>query len=158
MQAELAEDYESQINQLILEHNKSKQQLEIQVKEALHLLETTKAQTESEKATLEAQYRDKLALLQAEHQLEAENHTKSNDDATERMQKEIESVQLKWQEEQKKLIAAYEVSMQALKKEHVDAIDVVEVKLTAAVQELEQVTRHKIFCKIFLVSYSATLD
>jgi broad specificity phosphatase PhoE len=111
---------------LITEHNKSKRQLEIQVKEALQLIETTKAQSETEKATLEAQYRDKLALLQAEHQLEAESHAKSNDDATERMQKEIETVQLAWQEEQKKLIAAHEASIQALKKEHAAAIDSLE--------------------------------
>jgi uncharacterized protein YhdP len=134
---------------LISEHNKSKQQLEIRVKEALQLIETTKTQSETEKASLEAQYRDKLVLLQADHQLEAENHAKSNDDATERMQKEIESVQLTWQEEQKKLITAHEASMQVLKQEH----DSLKVKLTEALQELEQVKKkkkEKNFCKNFL--------
>lgn len=139
LQAELAESYESQINDLLAEHGKTKNGLEIQIKEALELAESTKTQSEIEKAALEKQYRDKVSALEADHKLIIENHAKSNDDTTERMQKEIESVQLVWQEGQHKLISKlqneHELAIQSLQSQHHSALELLEFKLTAAVDE-----------------------
>lgn len=122
---------------MLSEHTKAKNRLETQIKEALVLVESTKVQFETEKATLETQYRDKLSALEAEHQLAIENHARSNEDTTERMQKEIETVQLTWQEEQQKLISKvqneHELAIQSLQSQHQVAIELLESKLTAAV-------------------------
>lgn len=77
--------------------------------------------------------------METEHQLVIQQHAKSNDETTERMQKEIETVQFKWQEEQQKLILdlqkEHEVAIQSLQNQHQLAIDLLESKLTAAVEE-----------------------
>lgn len=124
---------------MLSEHTKAKQALEAEIKEAIALGESQKAQADSEKATLEAQYREKLVAMETEHQAVINNHAKSNDDATERMQKEIDTVQLSWQQAQQQLISKlqneHEVAVQTLQSQHQAAIELLESKLTAAIDE-----------------------
>lgn len=113
--------------------------MELEVKEALALVESSKVLSDNEKASLEAQYRDKLVAVETEHQNVINNHAKSNDDATERMQKEIDAAQLSWQQGQQQLISKlqneHELAIQLLQNQHQTAIQLLESKLTAAVDE-----------------------
>lgn len=101
--------------------------------------ESQKSQADNEKAELEAQYRDKLVAMETEHQAVINNHTKSNDDATERMQKEIDAAQLSWQQAQQQLILKlqneHDLAIQSLQSQHQAAIELLQSKLTAAVDE-----------------------
>lgn len=103
------------------------------------MAESNKVQSDNEKVALETQYREKLVAMESEQQNVINNHAKSNDDTTERMQKEIETVQLSWQQGQQQLILKlqneHELAIQLLQNQHQTAFELLELKLTAAVDE-----------------------
>lgn len=103
-----------------------------ELKESIKSVDLIKSQHETEKAQLEAQYREKIALLQAQYEKERESNSKNNEDIAEKMQKEIESVQLVWKEENQKL-------MNKLQTSHKNEIENMQAKLAAAHNQVEQV-------------------
>ena len=127
------------MNQLLSDQQQAKQRLEAQIEETLALVQKTKQEAEEEKVAMETQYRNKLTTMESEHELVLKNHAKCNDDTTERMQKEIETVQVTWQQEQQRMIselqAEHELAIQSLHDSHSSAIQVLEQKLTAAMEE-----------------------
>lgn len=103
------------MNKLISEHNQIKSQLEFQIKENLALIEANKQD-----------YQQQLSTLKSENE---SKYLKDNEDITDRMQQEIESIQLKWQQEKQNTLES-----------HQKAIEVLSDKLTAKENQLDHMT------------------
>lgn len=103
------------MNKLIAEHNQTKTQLESQIKESLLLMETTKKD-----------YQEQLSALKSENE---SKYLKNNEDITDKMQQEIEAIQLKWQQEQQNTMEKHQKAMELLSE-----------KLTAKESQLDHMT------------------
>jgi hypothetical protein len=140
----LAESYEAQINELVAEHTNAKKNLQAELEKALALVESTQSESQKEIATLESNFREKVATLEAERQVQAEKHAQLNDDATEKLQNEIETVQKAWNEEQTMKLASLKEdhanALQNLENEHAFAIGTLREQLEATLIESKDLT------------------
>lgn len=89
------------MDKLISEHALAISQLEAQCKDSITQAKVLQDQADTDRHTLETQYRERLASLQAECEAQAEKNAKNSDDLTEKMQKELEDLQIQWNQEQK---------------------------------------------------------
>lgn len=114
------------MDKLVSEHSAAISRLENQLKESMALVQETQEKADTDRRVLENQYRERLASLEAEYQLQAENNVRTSEDVTERMQKEIEDLQLHWNQAQEKKILAleqdYQQRLNSIKEEHEKAL------------------------------------
>lgn len=131
------------MDQLIQAHDEAKQVLQNELNENIKSIEALKAEFENEKSTLEKQYLDKIALLESEYEQERGNH---DQDVTEKMQKEIETTKLAWQEEHEKVVAK-------LVSEHKASIEALKSELTAAYKDIEEVCCKILSLRVIVVTF-----